>query len=169
MVTIDSLVRSHSPTLVAYATRLTGGDPYTAEDIVQETWVRAWRHLDRLTEDHGSVRGWLMRVTHNVAVDSHRRVRARVTEVELFEQDMANTTVLPPSTTEVEMRVVVQAILRQLPEVHRRTLVEVYLADQTAKSAASHLGVPVGTVKSRVHKALGSLRATVSPQLFEMA
>jgi RNA polymerase sigma-70 factor (ECF subfamily) len=159
MATIDSVVRTHGAALLAYATRLTGGDRQIAEDIVQETWLRAWRHLDRLTEDRGSVRGWLIRVAHNIAVDLRRRREARLTEVELPEQELPGLAVIPAPNDEVETRVVVDAVLDHLSAVHRHTLVEVYFADRTAASAASVLGVPVGTVKSRIHNALRALRA----------
>ena len=156
MSAFDSIVRDHGPALLAYATRLCCGDRHRAEDVVQETWVRAWRNMDRLTEERGSVRGWLTRVTHNVAVDQHRHRQARPTEVELPDTDPTST---PNPVDEVLDRIVVSAALDSLPVQHRRTLVEVYLADRTAASAAVALDVPVGTVKSRVHNALRSLRA----------
>lgn len=156
MSTFDDIVRAHGPALLAYATRLCGGDRHRAEDVVQETWVRAWRNVDRLTEDRGSVRGWLTRVTHNIAVDQHRHRQARPTEVELPETDPAST---PQPDDKVLDRLVVTAALDTLPAPHRRTLVEVYFADRTAASAAVTLDIPVGTVKSRVHNALRSLRS----------
>lgn len=170
MVTIDSLIRTHRAPLLAYATRLTNGDRHAAEDVVQETWVRAWRHLDRLTDDRGPVRSWLMRVAHNIAIDQYRSRRARGTEVQLPDQESAVTSrPCPAPDDEVETRIVVSAVLSQLPEMHRDTLVEVYFADHTAATAASSLGVPVGTVKSRVHNALRILRGEESRQQLEAA
>jgi len=161
MSTFDSIVRSHSAGLLAYATRLTGGDRHRAEDVVQETWVRAWRHQDRLTEDRGSVRGWLNRVAHNIAVDQHRARASRPTEVEMPEGDPTST---PEPTDAVLDRLVVEDVLEALPTAHRRTLVEVYFADRTAAGAAVVLKVPVGTVKSRVHNALRTLRTSIPAQ-----
>lgn len=158
MVTIDEVMHAHGAALHTYAIRLTGGDRHAAEDVVQETWVRAWRNVDRMTEHHGSVRGWLMRVAHNIAVDQHRGRRARPTEVELPDQDLEYAAVQPPADDEVETRVVVGAILDRLSPVHRDTLVEVYYADRTAAGAAKKLGVPAGTVKSRLFNALRALR-----------
>ena len=169
MATIDGVVAAHGPALLAYATRLTGGDRHSAEDVVQETWLRAWRHVDRLTEDRGSVRGWLMRVAHNVAIDQHRHRRARPTEVELPEQDVPGVPVIPPPSDEVETRVVVDAVLDNLSAVHRDALVEVYFADRTARSAATVLGVPVGTVKSRIHNGLNALRCVLPQRRLEAA
>ena len=67
--------------LLAYALRLIDGDRSRAEDIVQETLVRAWRHLDRLDEDAGPVRPWLFTVAQHLAIDAHRARRARPPEV----------------------------------------------------------------------------------------
>ena len=158
MAVIDDVVQAHEDALLAYATRLTGGDHHAAEDVVQETWLRAWRHIGKLTEDRGSVRGWLMRVAHNVAIDQHRTRSARPTEVELPEQEAPEAPVVPAPSDAVEARVVVRSALGALSTVYRSTLVEVYLADRTATSAASVLGVPVGTVKSRVHNAIRVMR-----------
>lgn len=168
-VSIHAVMNAHGAALQNYATRLTGGDRHAAEDVVQETWVRAWRNLDRLTENQGSVRGWLMRVAHNIAVDQHRSRRARPTEVELPDQGLECAAVQPPASDEVETRVVVGAILDRLSAVHRDTLVEVYYADRTAASAAKALGVPPGTVKSRLHNALRALRKYVPGQQLEAA
>ena len=157
MTDFNTIVETHRTALLAYAQRITG-DRYRAEDVVQETWIKAWRHRDRLTENHGSVRGWLMRVTHNIAVDQYRGRRARAAEVELPDVD---PTSLPARTDEVINRVVVDAALNTLPVPHRQTVVEVYFADRTAVGAAATLQVPVGTVKSRLHYALRALRDLV--------
>ncbi|MFL6122907.1 RNA polymerase sigma factor, partial [Actinophytocola sp.] len=125
---------------------------------VQETWLRAWRNVDRLA-GIASVRSWLMRIAHNVAIDQHRRRQARPTEVELPDHGFENAAVAVAPCEEVETRIDVDAVLEHLPAAHRQTLVEVYFADRTAVAAATVLGVPVGTVKSRVHKALRTLRA----------
>ena len=71
----------HAPVLLAYAMRLTDGDRARAEDIVQETLVRAWRHLDRLDESVGPVRPWLFTVAQRLAIDAHRARLARPHEV----------------------------------------------------------------------------------------
>src|SRR4051812_27800841 len=75
------LWEDHGGPLLAYATRLTDGDRQRAEDIVQETMLRAWRHPEALTEERGSPRPWLCTVARNLAVDAHRARRARPGEV----------------------------------------------------------------------------------------
>src|SRR3712207_4473365 len=79
-ILIRQLYQQHGGALLAYATRLMG-DRAQGEDVVQETLIRAWKHLDALTNNKGSVRGWLFTVTRNIANDRHRARAARPTEV----------------------------------------------------------------------------------------
>ena len=76
-VSLRALYDEHASALLSYALRLTNGDRGRAEDIVQETLLRAWRHLDALTPERGSTRAWLVTVARNVAVDAHRARSAR--------------------------------------------------------------------------------------------
>jgi RNA polymerase sigma-70 factor (ECF subfamily) len=162
---LDNLMRTHQGTLLAYATRLTGGDRHRAEDALQEVWLRAWRHLDRLVEDYGSVYGWLLRVTHNVVIDQHRHRAARATEVEL--DSLPHTEAPADEHDETLDALVVDDMLAMLNEQHRAAVVECYLRDHTAAQAATVLGVPVGTIKSRLHYALRTLREMLSSPAIE--
>jgi RNA polymerase sigma-70 factor (ECF subfamily) len=151
------IVRTHRTALLAYTLRVVGGDAGRAEDVVQETFVRAWRQIDRLTPEHGSVNGWLRRVAYNIAVDGHRMRRARPDETELVHPDVAAQS---DHTEETLMAVTMAGLLDSIWPEHREVLVEVYLNDRTAAQAAAVLGIPVGTVKSRLHYALRSIRDT---------
>jgi RNA polymerase sigma-70 factor (ECF subfamily) len=145
----------HSGAVLAYALRLTAGDRHHAEDIVQETLLRAWRNADALASDGRSVRGWLMRVAHNVTVDGYRARRARPDEVGL--DSVAECGVADGADRVLAAIEVSRALDRLTPE-HRAVLVEVYLNDRTAPETAGILGIPVGTVKSRTYYALRVLR-----------
>lgn len=159
LVTIEELIRTHGPGLLNYTTRLLNGDRAAAEDVLQETWVRAWRHFDQLSEQKGSVRGWLTRVAHNIAMDQHRARRARPTEVGWSDFETTREAAPDNPAKEVEERILVEQLLEPLSDQHRNTIVEVYFAGHTASGAASVLGVPVGTVKSRVFHALRTMRS----------
>jgi RNA polymerase sigma-70 factor (ECF subfamily) len=152
----NQLVQAYRPGLLIYCAKLTGGDRERAEDIVQETFIRAWRRIDQMHEGQGSVVGWLRRVAHNVAIDTHRMRQIRPPEVELEHPDVA---VQAEETDAVLLRVLVERVLSSAWPEHRAVLTEVYLHDQTSTQAAERLGIPVGTVKSRIHYALRALRA----------
>jgi RNA polymerase sigma-70 factor (ECF subfamily) len=156
---ITALYQEHGASLLAYATRLTG-DRGAAEDVVQETLLRAWRHPEVLVNGQGSVRGWLLTVARNVVVDRARARSARPVEV-------AERPTKPPVATDrpedvVEGMAVLGAV-GQLSADHRSVLVELYWRGASVAEAAQRLGVPPGTVKSRAHYALASLRAMMTP------
>jgi RNA polymerase sigma-70 factor (ECF subfamily) len=158
----DLMDRYQQP-LLTYAQRLTGGDSFRAEDVVQEAFLRAWTHLDRLTADRGSVLGWLRRVVHNLVMDGYRMKRSRPTEV-----DIENASAVPAAgdpMAEVLDSVVAERVLRELWPPHRAALVEAYLHDRTAAEIGKRLGVPVGTIKSRVYYALRAAREVAQDQL----
>src|SRR5262249_3028016 len=151
---IRALFEQHGKALLAYATRLTS-DPAAAEDVVQETLLRAWRHPDALVSGKGSVRGWLFTVARNIITDRAPARAARRAEVaetphrQPVERDHADVV--------VDSMVVLQAMDR-LSEEHRDVLVEIYFRDRSVSEAAKSLGIPTGTVKSRSYYALRALR-----------
>ena len=131
-----------------------------AEDVVQETLVRAWRNLDRMPPGEDGARRWLLRVARNLAIDHMRARRARPAEV--TETAGWDTGTADHSEAVIDT-VYVQDALRRLSPDHRAVLTEVYLNGRTAQEAAAILSVPVGTVKSRVFYALRLLRAQMQP------
>ncbi|NUT99214.1 MAG: sigma-70 family RNA polymerase sigma factor [Saccharothrix sp.] len=153
---VRALYEEHGRALLAYATRLTG-DRAAAEDVVQETLVRAWRHPDALVNGKGSVRGWLLTVARNIVTD---RVRARAARP----QEVAETPSAPPVQRDhadsVVDSVVVLEALDRLSSDHRDVLMEIYFRGRSVSEAAEALNIPPGTVKSRSHYALRALRET---------
>ncbi|MFF5446407.1 sigma-70 family RNA polymerase sigma factor [Streptomyces sp. NPDC012888] len=153
---IRSVYEEHGQALLAYATRLTG-DRAAAEDVVQETLIRAWRHSDALVNGKGSVRGWLLTVTRNIITDRYRAKAARPAEV-------AGSPATPPVEEDHADSVVdamtVMGALDRLSAEHRDVLTELYYRQRTVAEVADTLGIPPGTVKSRSHYALKALRET---------
>jgi RNA polymerase sigma-70 factor, ECF subfamily len=162
---VDRLYAEHGPALRAYVTRLLF-DPYQAEDVVQETMVRAWRNAGQLSPERGSVAGWLMRVAHNICVD---RLRARGSRPDEVAPDGADLRSLDDHASAVVDSVLVAEALSRLTPAHRDVLLLVYFADRTSAEAADVLGLPVGTVKSRVHHALRRLRLHIDELMEESA
>jgi RNA polymerase sigma-70 factor (ECF subfamily) len=159
---LRQIMTEHRGMLMLYCIKLVGGDRQLAEDVVQETFLRAWQKADRLTDERGSVRGWLRQVAHNIAVDQHRAARRRPQETDL---DTAPEPRGADDDPSILTRMVLNKALRTLPEEHRSALVETFLRDRTAVQAADRLGVPTGTIKSRVFYGLRRLREVVDPSL----
>ena len=74
---MQQLHDEHAAALWGYCLRLTGQDRARAEDVVQETLLRAWRNHDRLDESRGSVRSWLFTVARNIVIDEWRTSRSQ--------------------------------------------------------------------------------------------
>jgi RNA polymerase sigma-70 factor (ECF subfamily) len=154
---VSSLYAEHGVMLHTYVNRLVR-DPHHAEDVVQETMVRAWRNAEALRPCRSSMTGWLKRVARNVVVD---RVRARNARPEEVEESYAAPWSADHAATVVNSMFVAEA-LSHLSPAHRQVLEVVYFADRTTAQAAELLGLPVGTVKSRVYYALRHLRLYVA-------
>jgi RNA polymerase sigma-70 factor, ECF subfamily len=155
---ITALYQSYRVPLLVFVLRLTGGDRQLAEDVVQETMVRAWRGAGRLDLSGPSLMPWLTAVARRIVIDEHRRKRARPAETG---QDTVAETPVEDDTAATVLRVVVADAMRQLTSSHRQALNETILRDRTVNQAAEALGIPVGTVKSRVHYALRVLQTVL--------
>jgi len=164
----EALVRGayteHERALLAYATRLTG-DRAAAEDVVQETWVRVWKHPEVLVNEKGSVRGWLFTVVRNLVTD---RARARAVRPVAVAESPTAPPIERDHAESVVDSMVVLAALDRLSGQHREVLVELYFRGRTVTEAAHVLGVPAGTVKSRSHHALRALRESFGVRRVEL-
>jgi RNA polymerase sigma-70 factor, ECF subfamily len=156
---LRALYDGHASVLLAYSLRLTDGDRARAEDIVQETLLRAWRNLESLDEQVRPVRPWLFTVAQHLAIDAHRARRARPPEV----GDAALEAV--PSLDDLEStldRILVTDALQALSQEHRAVIVETYYRGRSVAEAATALGIPPGTVKSRCYYALRALKLALA-------
>jgi RNA polymerase sigma-70 factor (ECF subfamily) len=145
----------HAAALWGYCVRLTNGDRPRAQDIVQETLLRAWRHPRILDQATGSTRAWLFTVARNLVIDEWRTRRAQL-EVSTAEPPERSTVV--DETDQLLQSWVVADALSRLSEEHRLVLVECYYRGRSVAEAARRLDIPEGTVKSRTHYALRALR-----------
>ncbi|MEU8950398.1 sigma-70 family RNA polymerase sigma factor [Streptomyces sp. NPDC048489] len=151
---LGTIMSEYREGLVSYAEKMLG-DRGLAEDIVQETIIRAWRNMDRLLGMEGSVKGWLFTVTRHLVVDWVRKPHRRREVLGGTYNDPASGA---DHTDAVHHAMVAKPTLRRLSPEHRAVLVHIYLCDRTIKETADILGIPAGTVKSRQHNALRKLR-----------
>lgn len=150
---LADLYAEHAPALWRHVTRLTG-NASLAEDVVQETLLRAWRHRSRLDAATGSLRPWLFRVAGNLVIDDARSARHRHERVaeELPEQPVTDR-----SDAVFDAMLVADA-LSGLSAEHRQAVVLAYYGGRTVPEIAREIDVPEGTVKSRLHYGLRALR-----------
>ncbi|WP_410640052.1 sigma-70 family RNA polymerase sigma factor [Amycolatopsis sp. lyj-346] len=149
-----ALHEEHAAALWSYALHLTSGDRIRAEDVVQETLLRAWRSPSVLDQSQGSARAWLFTVARRIAIDGWRSASARS---EVTTDRPPDRVVADGSDRAVQGWLVAEA-LAELSERHRQVLLLCYFQGYSVADAALKLGVAEGTVKSRTHYALRALR-----------
>ncbi len=141
----DALVRRHLPAVTAYARALTR-DRWAAEEAVQETFLRAWKYQDSF-DRRGSFEGWLIRICRNCVIDA----AARPSYEPLPTDDRLPSAPAPGAGAELD------DLLARLPVAQREVVVLVGVLGYRYEEVAELLGVPVGTVRSRLHRARAAL------------
>jgi len=148
----------HAGALWGFVVRLLGGDEAAAQDVVQETLLRAWQHPEVLDPDTGSIRSWLYTVARRIVIDQRRRERRRP---EVVTAQLPEPIAVDDPATALADRTVVLDALRALSAEHRAVLLECYFRGASVAQAAARLGIAEGTVKSRTHYALRALRVAL--------
>lgn len=159
--------RAHAGELYRFALRRLG-DSGAAEDVVQEVFLRAWRSAADYDPRRGTLRAWLFAIARNATVDAARRRAVR-----------------PGTPVEAEMLVAmagadsgfdedsmtawtVEEAMRRINPEHRAALVETYLRGRPYAEVAAELGIPVGTLRTRVFYALKALRLVLDEMGVEL-
>ncbi|HEV3289898.1 MAG TPA: sigma-70 family RNA polymerase sigma factor [Streptosporangiaceae bacterium] len=151
---LAALYADHGGALLRYAVHLTGGDVHSAEDVVQETMLRACQRPGSVVGR--PVRAWLFTVARHWAIDQHRARQARPAEV----AGMAELTARA-APDQIDAAITgwdLAAAMAGLRAGDRRLLTARYLHDDSISKIAADLGVPAGTVKSRLSAARDALR-----------
>lgn len=151
---------AHAAELYGFAVRSLG-DSGLAEEAVQETFLRAWRAGERFDPQIGSLRTWLFAILRNVVIDLGRARAARPTV-----SDGGIEPSVEPFDEALQAWQIEEA-MRQIGEQHRRVLVETYYRGRPYAEVAEELGVPEGTVKSRVYYGLRALRIVLEEMGYE--
>lgn len=135
-------------------------DPVEAEDVAQEAFVQAYRALPTFRGD-GPFGAWLGRIAMRMAIARLKRpapLRADPTRTEGWLVDVADAVDPAVMTLAGERRAEILQAISTLPEDQRRVVAMRYYGDMSLEEIASATGAPTGTVKSRLHRALASLR-----------
>jgi RNA polymerase sigma-70 factor (ECF subfamily) len=149
---VRAVYAAHGPELYRFAMRSLG-DRGLAEEAVQETFVRAWRAAERFDDELGSLRTWLFAIVRNVVIDLSR-ARAVRPSLPATDRGADDALFVDEAFDRVLTAWQVEEALRMLSEEHRLALIEVHYKGRAYSDVALGLGVPVGTVKSRVYYAL---------------
>jgi RNA polymerase sigma-70 factor (ECF subfamily) len=146
--------------LVGFVLPLVNGDVHAAEDVVQETMLRAWQHAPHLSPDgEGS---WLHTVARNIAISAHhRRRQARPAETSLDESALPVT---EDGLDQVFDAWMIATALDKLSPEHRSVIVALFYQRRSTAEVAQLLAIPEGTVRSRCFYGLRVLRKLLSEQ-----
>lgn len=156
-----SLYDHVAPAIFGLALRVTNGDRSAAEEIVQEAMLEVWRSADRFDAGRGSVMTWVLTFAHRRAVDRVRRDRSHHDRVRKAEQYAGPEAIVGDPTESVEaeeITVRVRRALSGLPAMQREALELAYFGGHTYPEVAATLGVPLGTVKTRIRQGMIRLR-----------
>ena len=154
---LRQLHEQHGAALLGFAQRLTHNADLS-RDVVQDVLLRAWRHPEIVTSDERAARAWLFTVTRNLVIDRWRSAAHRY-ETATDVSTLAERTPEPADATSVVLdRWLIADALRGLTPQHREVVVAAAYEGRPLAEIARTLGVPEGTVKSRLHYGLRSLR-----------
>ena len=158
------LMRRHRAPVVAFARRLVG-DHARAEEVSQDVFVRLWEKWDRYDPVAGSVRAFLLAITHGRTLDVVRSDQARARREE---RDARRPSMPVPEPDAVVIATSVGATLRRallhLPDAERAAVELAYFGGHSYRKVATMLGEPEGTVKSRIRSGLARLRDALAAQ-----
>jgi RNA polymerase sigma-70 factor, ECF subfamily len=163
---LAELIDVMAPWLLGIAERMLG-DPVEAEDIVQEAFVRLWRHDRSVLDTDGHLVPWLLRVTRTRAID-RLRTRARHARLEPMLHEPGEASHAPEEPNEAAMpgwhvHRTVHTALEALPTEQRTVLMLSYFDGLSQSEVAERLAIPLGTVKTRSRRALARLREVLGP------
>lgn len=161
---LEGLYGRYGTMAYSIAVRITG-DPGAAEDVVQEAFLGAWRNAGRYVPGRGSVKTWLLAIVHHRAIDAirRRRLTSPLPEADEIPPDQLTLPDLWPDVAAHLDRDAIAAALGAIPPAQRESIELAYVGGLTQVEVAERLGLPLGTVKSRMRLGLLALRRELLP------
>jgi RNA polymerase sigma-70 factor (ECF subfamily) len=156
---VGELYDRYAPHAFAVAVRILG-DQYAAEDVVHDAFVAVWQRMDRFDPERGTLRGWLLTVVRNRAIDRLRGTRPSVPVDVADEQSLLRTGPNPTWELALESlsRVEIRGVMATLPDAQREAIELAYFGGRTYREIAELTGVPEGTASGRLRLGLAKLR-----------
>ena len=165
---IRELYRRHGRIVYGIALGICG-DQSTAEEVVQDAFVRVWKNANRYRSDQARVVTWIARIARNAAIDALRSSSSRAQRIQ--SADVALERVLDPrgadpadSAQWSERRERVRAAVTQLPPEQRRALLLAFYRGLTHREISELLAMPLGSVKTHIRDAVRSLRGSLAEE-----
>ncbi|RPH69253.1 MAG: sigma-70 family RNA polymerase sigma factor [Myxococcaceae bacterium] len=152
---LEELYRRHSPRLYALLLRMLR-ETADAEEVLQETFIDAWRRAGEYSASRGSVEAWLITIARSRAIDRIRNRGARLRLVKQSEQ-LATADAPQPEPPDVHAQTRLRKALGTLPPEQRRALELAYWDGLSQSEISRETGDPLGTVKTRVRLGLQRL------------
>jgi RNA polymerase sigma-70 factor, ECF subfamily len=156
---MKAIYDEHAVALWRYALRLTG-DTSRAEDVVQETLLRAWQHPEVIGDTERPARAWLFTVARNMIIDERRSARFRNVVGSLDDSGTPEQSA-PDEVDSALDRLLIADAMAQMSAEHRAVVERSYYRGWTTAQIAADLDIAEGTVKSRLHYAVRALRLTL--------
>jgi RNA polymerase sigma-70 factor (ECF subfamily) len=169
---LETLYDRYAPIVLGISLRILG-DRAVAEDVLQETFWRVWRHAATFQVQIGSFRSWLFRITRNLAIDMHRQRRTRPPSLNEsgidpeFEQVPDPGVNVPEQAQSSLKHQQVRKALAGLPPVQKQVIEMAYFFGMTRQEIAEATGEALGTVHTRARLGLQKLRQELEKQEFE--
>lgn len=156
----EAVFRHFAPRLKSYFMRL-GADSSQAEEIAQEALVLVWRNAARFDPAKANVATWIFTIARNLSIDRFRKARRPAFDPSdpAFEPDPDPSPQLAMEQAEVDAKI--RSLVEGLPDNERRVLMMSFFEDRSHSEIADELGLPLGTVKSRIRLAFGRFRAAL--------
>lgn len=157
------LYQRYAPALYGVITTLISDEP-TAQETLQDAFIRIWNNGDKFDLTKGRLFTWMVQVTRNVAIDTLRSSQfKKSSKTETLPNSVSNNTA--HSEEQIQKDPALRKVVRQLDETNRRIIELLYFEDYTQKEVSEELGIPLGTVKSRVRKAILQLREILGDEM----
>lgn len=137
-------------------------DPGAAEEITQDVFLRCWNNSERYQPTQGSLATWLLAIAHHRAIDELRSRRGQARRSEVSVEDFPYLGTSDPALDDALLRDEVRKSLRSLPDAQRAAIELIYWNGLSRQEVAAKLGIPLGTVHTRLRLGMDKLRETFS-------